>query len=53
MEDDLFIAKSGEWKSSTVTVLGSVCACKFSNICLMKLGMPKFATYMLAIVISF
>jgi hypothetical protein len=38
-------------KSLTIIVLGSVCAFKSSDICLIKLGGPTFSVYVLTIAI--
>jgi hypothetical protein len=40
---------SGQLKSPTFTVLGSICVFKSSSVCLMKLGIPILGTCKLKI----
>jgi hypothetical protein len=51
--DDLSIGDRWILKSSTITVLESVCAFKSFKVCLMKWGALRFGGYGLIIVISF
>jgi hypothetical protein len=50
--DDLFIVDRQVLKSSTMTVLWSICGFKSFSLCLMKLGTLTLGVYKLIIVIS-
>jgi hypothetical protein len=51
--DDLSVRDSGVLKSSTITVLESICAFQSFRVCLMKLGALTLGASWLIIVISF
>jgi hypothetical protein len=51
--EDLSIGDRRVLTSFTTTVLGSICAFKSFNVCLMKLGALILGAYKLIIVISF
>jgi hypothetical protein len=50
--DGLSIGESRVLKSHTINMLVSICTYKFSDACLMKLGVLKFGAYKLIVVIS-
>jgi hypothetical protein len=51
--DDLSIVGRRVLKSSTTTVLESICAFRSFGVCLMKVGVLTLGAYRLIIVISF
>jgi hypothetical protein len=48
---NLFIGKNSILKLATNTVSGSICPFISNNVCLVKLGVPMFGTYLFTITI--